>query len=239
MRIIFLNIWHGTIWQDLKQFIQEHSKNTDIFCFLEVDPDVEKKLEKILLDYQPIYSKGIKTEYLNGVVEGRTVFVKKGIKIKNSQKIDLYKNTPIDAGGMLFVELMFRDKTVFLGEVHGKAKPGTKVDTKERLKQSEIIIESFKNKNGLKIIGGDLNLNPDTQSIYMFEKAGYRNLIKEFDIKSTRNEISWTNLSKDPDFVKQYFADYCFVSKDVKVKSFEVPYNEVSDHLPLILDFEL
>ena len=39
-------------------------------------------------------------------------------------------------------------------------------------------------------------------------------------------------------FGKQHFADYVFVSKDVKVKKFEVPYLEISDHLPLILDFE-
>lgn len=108
-----------------------------------------------------------------------------------------------------------------------------------RLRQSEKIINFFNDKKGLKIIGGDFNLNPDTKSVMMFEKAGYRNLIKEFDIKSTRNKLSWKQFKNQPDFVKQYFADYVFVSSDVKVKDFTVPYNEISDHLPLILDFDI
>jgi len=34
-------------------------------------------------------------------------------------------------------------------------------------------------------------------------------------------------------------SDYVFVSLEVKVKKFEVPNIEISDHLPLILDFEM
>ena len=97
----------------------------------------------------------------------------------------------------------------------------------------------MKGKVGLKIIGGDFNLNPDTKSVKIFEEVGYKNLIMDFGIKNTRNEISWKQFQNKPGFVKQYFADYVFVSKDVKVRKFEVPYNEISDHLPQILEFEV
>jgi endonuclease/exonuclease/phosphatase family metal-dependent hydrolase len=74
----------------------------------------------------------------------------------------------------------------------------------------------------------------------MFEEAGYKNLIKEFNIKNTRNNTCWEQFKEDVKISgKQHFADYCFTSHDVKVKSFEVPYNEVSDHLPLILDIDI
>jgi endonuclease/exonuclease/phosphatase family metal-dependent hydrolase len=68
---------------------------------------------------------------------------------------------------------------------------------------------------------------------------GYRNLIKDFGIKSTRGRICWEQYKHKPGFTKQFFADYIFVSKRVGVKGFQVPHIEISDHLPLILDFEI
>ena len=58
----------------------------------------------------------------------------------------------------------------------------------------------MKDKVGPKIIGGDFNLNPDTESIKMFEEAGYKNLIKDFKIENTRNEISWREFKEIKDF---------------------------------------
>lgn len=239
MRIIFFNIWHGSIWKELKEFIKKQSDKTDIFCFLEVNPDLQNELQRILTDFSPIYKKGIKVNYLNGIIEGRAIFVKKELKIEEQGTLSLYRTTPIDAGGLVYVKLKIDKENLLVCAVHGKARPGTKIDTPIRIKQSEKILDFCTKYSCPKIIGGDFNLNPDTKSIKMFEESGYRNLIKESNIKSTRNNVSWSNFSKDPDFVKQYFADYVFVSPEVKVESFEVPYNEVSDHLPLILDFEL
>jgi endonuclease/exonuclease/phosphatase family metal-dependent hydrolase len=112
----------------------------------------------------------------------------------------------------------------------GQPKPGTKLDTKEREEASKRIIDFMKEKSGEKIIGGDFNLLPNTQSILAFENSGYKNLIKEFNIKTTRNNNAWKHYED-----KQLFADYVFVSKNLKIKKFEVIENEISDHLPLIL----
>ena len=70
----------------------------------------------------------------------------------------------------------------------------------------------------------------------MLEASGLRNLITEFNIKNTRNEISW---AKYPGLPKQYFADFIFASQNVRVKKFTVPYNEISDHLPMILEIDV
>ncbi len=231
---MFFNIWHGQIWKGLKGFISDQSSKTDIFCFLEVDPDLQLKLKKVLPDFQTVYYKGIKTAYLNRTLEGRSIFVKKGIDIKESGAFDLFKTSPTDAGGMQYVKLSIKGKEFLIGEIHGKARPGTKLDTPIRLRQSQKIIDFFKDKKGPKIIGGDFNLMPDTKSVRMFESAGYLNLTKEFKIETTRNRLSWEQFNS-----VQYFADYVFVSPDVKVVKFEVPKNEISDHLPQILDFEI
>ena len=69
-------------------------------------------------------------------------------------------------------------------------------------------------------------------------------LILENKIKTTRNFHAWRQAKEMVAdgyrfYGEQKFADYVFVSKDVKVKNFEVPNIEISDHLPLILDFEI
>lgn len=64
-------------------------------------------------------------------------------------------------------------------------------------------------------------------------EENYRNLIKEFNIEKTRSKLS--PYAGKSNFQK--FADYIFVSEDVNVTRFEVPDLEISDHLPMILEF--
>ena len=101
--------------------------------------------------------------------------------------------------------------------------------------QTEGIIEFMAKRKIPRIIGGDLNVLPNTQSVLKFEKAGYRNLIKDFAISTTRNEFSWRKYPNN----RLYYSDYVFVSPDVRVKSFSVPDMEISDHLPMILEVDL
>ncbi len=173
------------------------------------------------------------------MIDCQTIFVKKDVEVLSSGKLVIYRNTPSDTGFASYITFKYEGKTINLLNVHGKAQPGHKNDTPARLKQSEKIINFFSDMKGPKIIGGDFNLEFNTKSVKMFEEAGYKNLIKDFGIKTTRNELSWKQFRNTPGFVQQYYADFCFVSPEVRVKSFEVPYNEISDHLPLILDFSL
>jgi endonuclease/exonuclease/phosphatase family metal-dependent hydrolase len=67
----------------------------------------------------------------------------------------------------------------------------------------------------------------------MFSQNGFRDLIKDYGIKSTRNEFAWVHP------VKLMYSDYVYVGGDIKVKSFDVPYMKISDHLPLIVELEI
>jgi endonuclease/exonuclease/phosphatase family metal-dependent hydrolase len=117
--------------------------------------------------------------------------------------------------------------------LHGLAYPGSKLDTSERLAQSQKIVEFLNNEKGEKILGGDFNLMPDTEGIRMIEAAGMHNLVKEFNIRTTRSELSY---ARYPEAERQYFSDYVFVSSGIRVLSFAVPAISVSDHLPMILE---
>lgn len=235
MRIIFLNSWYGKAGEAFFDFIKAQKSFCDIFCFSEVQPELYSDLERNLLNFKGEYLSDGKRELL-GYIYGQAVFFKKSFVKINSSKLNLFKQVINDMGNLQYLRLQTGTQTLNVANVHGKARPGHKLDTPARIKQSQKIIDFMKNKKGPRIIGGDFNLMPDTNSVKMFEDAGYKNLIKEFDIKETRNKLTWDQFPNDE---KQHFADYLFVSKDVKVKNFQVPKVLISDHLPLILDFDI
>lgn len=107
-----------------------------------------------------------------------------------------------------------------------------KIGNKETLKACKKISQLATEVNYPTIITGDFNLFPDTKSIEVF-KGRFISLIDKYNIQTTRpkhNELS---------HLKRNVVDFIFISKQIKVKSFEVLDADVSDHLPLILDFSL
>jgi len=237
VRIIFLNCYSGQILKPLLDFITEQSLVTDIFCFSEVSVDLQKKFSEVLTNFSTVFEiGGLITD--SGKLSGQSTFAKKGLEILSFKKIIIHKIQTDDVGFLLKTTLNINGKLVSIENIHGTKTPTDKKDFDTRLKQSETIIESFKEDKN-KIIIGDFNLLRNTKSIQMIENAGYRNLIKDFGVKATRNQVAWNRFENEPGYVKQYDSDYCFVLPNVKIKSFEVPYMEISDHLPLILDFEI
>lgn len=230
MKIIFFNINGGrTDSEGIKNFIKENEEDTDIFCFQESTEDVQKIVNKILIDYQPTF---INEDAENPNLYHISTYIKKDHNLIRSENTT---SADPNLGPTLFTKIQCEKAFINLINHHGVPDPGDKTDTEVRETQVKNIINYLRNINGLKVIGGDFNLLPNTKCIQMFKEAGYRNLIKEFNIKTTRNEIAW---NKYPT-TKQYYSDYIFISPEVKVKSFEVPYCEFSDHLPLILEIEV
>ena len=123
---------------------------------------------------------------------------------------------------MEFVKLNINNKVINILNVHGLWTGKGKSDSEDRIKQSQNIIDFIKTLEEETVLCGDFNLNPDTESIKMFENFGLKNLIRENNTSSTRTSL----YIKD----ENPFADYTFVSKDVEVKSFEIMPHEVSDH---------
>ncbi len=235
MRIIFLNSWYAKAGQSFYDFISQNSLEADIFCLSEVSPELFSRLKSSLHDFNGFYEKSFFDRNM-GFVYGQATFIKKIFSFKILETIKIFRNVYNDLGFAMPCKVSVGNKSLYIINVHGKARPGHKLDTHARIRQSEKIIDFLLNKNGAKIVGGDFNLMPGTRSVKLFEKSDYKNLIKEFNIKETRNHLTWDQF---PNEEKQHFADYCFVSSEVKVKNFEVPRNEISDHLPLILDFEI
>lgn len=260
MKLISLNTWGGKYFNPLISFIQQHLKDTDIFCFQEIkDTETNIKqlhgyrlnllseIKQILTNFQVFYLPVAKSydDQLNKVnidlTFGSAIFIKNSIKVtsyidhivsEHKGFIELKKDfsnlpTPLQEASF---KLNDKEFTVF--NFHGPPRPGNKLDTPRRLWEIKNTKEIIDQKSGSKILVGDFNLLPETQSIKIIEN-NMRNLIKEFHIERTRSNLS--PYFGKPDFQK--FADYAFVFPEVDVKNFEVPDVQISDHLPMILEF--
>lgn len=259
MKLITLNILGGRIFDPFIEFIKANKNHADFFCFQEVyksdrsvitpgkfHSNILGELANELSDWDYLFSptyhgRDFFAEVDYPLSQGSAVFWRKNLDPKKKGEIFVYKKE--NETGMFekankldppknFQYLIFDN--FLLINLHGFWEPAPKLDTPERFKQTEIILEFVKKYNIPKIIAGDFNLGIDTKALLMFEEAGFRNLVKESKIETTRSslyDIKWRKIDK--------FADYIFVSKDVKVNDFKVMEDEVSDHLPLYLEFEV
>jgi len=230
MKIVFLNVWNAHEREPLFAFIREQIQDTDIFCLQEAYPNTRHLFEDALPGFR------LTSAYKFIVTDedfAQATYVREGLEQGTAEV--LFEREPFRCGLGICTPVRFGEDVLQVINFHGLSKPGAKMDDPDRLRQSRGLIEFMAGKPGPKIIGGDLNLMPDTESVGMFAKNGYRDLIADFKIPTTRNRLVW---DKYPDS-KQYYSDYVFVSPEVKVKEFSVPQNEISDHLPLIVDIQI
>lgn len=250
MKLITLNIWGGQVYTPLIDFISKH-KDTDIFCFQEVLNGASIDITRKTIQNAPnakgdIYSQiqsilPMHNGYFAPVQdqEGLGIFIKKTIKVKNHgdifvfrQKDAMENNDPATIGKNLeYLEFEVNGKQITIVNFHGLWIRKGKEDSGDRIAQSEKIKVFLDSKPGAKILVGDFNLNPDTKSLTILE-SNMKNLVKEYKVASTRS-------SKFYDWYKfgDTFADYILVSNDVEVLDFKVLQDQVSDHLPLYLEF--
>jgi len=224
MKLIFLNAWNGKIKGPISDYISERAPTTDIFCFQEAPDEMITICEPLLADFEPYQVRKFISEYEDF---SQLTYVRKNIKVDHSGSVMAREK---NCGLGLFVQFELEGKQWFVCNVHGIAHPGDKLDNPARIAQSKSLISQFTGKQRV-IIGGDFNLYPETESVGIFKKHGYRDLIEECDIKNTRNRLVWEMYPEN----KQYFSDYVFMTPAVRLEHFGVVENEISDHLPLEL----
>ncbi len=228
MKFVFLNVWGEEMRDELVPYIENQAIDTDVFCFQEATDNMKLSCANALADYQEI--SGYK--YISDVDRFPvSIFVKSGIEIITSGTLFADDMT---VGIALYAELKDGDNHAFVCNVFGRSRPAEKLDNPDRLRFSQQLIEFFKDKGAPVIIGGDFNLGLPTESVGMFTKHNYRNLITEFNIETTRNHLVW---DRYPDN-KMLFSDYVFLNNQAQLDNFTVENNEVSDHLPMILQIK-
>lgn len=262
MKIISLNIFRGHEFAALMNFCKEQAASTDVFCLQEIlsNPKEDmsslpyegranflEELRRTLPEFAGIFAPmeedfDMTTKYEGQLLMGNAILYKKELEVTEKGSFFIYnefnsykKNLDYETLGhnAVYIEL----DGVTIVTLHGNSQPGNKRDTPKRLAQSQKVIDFLVVRAGEKIVMGDFNLLPDTESVRIWERAGYRNLVIEYDVKSTRGS---NHRKLSPQYAKtpegyQEFADYTFTTAGVKVQSFEVPDLPLSDHLPMIL----
>ena len=229
-------------------FLEAH-QDVDVFCFQEVFDEkgrdmtalFEAAAEGTLSDLHARLSHampghvGIFLPVWNDSY-GIATFVRREIGIAASGSISLYENPNFpeiendDADhprSALRVDLIGERGGLKVVNVHGHWVPSNKSDTPARLEQSRRLITAVGENPQRTVLCGDFNLRPDTESVRMIESAGFRNLVAESGVTSTR-----TGLYKK----EERFADYAFVTPDLEVEHFQILPDEVSDHAPLLVE---
>ena len=252
MKIISLNIWDARVFEPLMNFFN-NNQDVDIFCLQEVFnsnqegvfrgdkrlngfSEIAKRLPNHtgyftvteVLDELP--PQGIEAPY------GLAIFVKKDIEVLSHHhdlifqpEYYVHEDAKTHKRFIQSICVLKNGAPISISNVHGLWNGQGKTDTQDRIKQSNKI----KNHVGIfehpVVLVGDFNLLPDTKSLAII-KENMRDLIAEYKITSTRSALYTKH--KEP----VLFADYAFTSPEIEIKHFEVLQDEVSDHLPLLLE---
>ncbi|MCF7815993.1 MAG: endonuclease/exonuclease/phosphatase family protein [Candidatus Pacebacteria bacterium] len=255
MKIITLNTWGGRAGkEELLSFLRKNADDTDIFCLQEIWSAPYEHLEGanaggVEIKHQDIMVYGMQ-EIHNALPNfsyyfhphnqdnyGLMMLIRGDMDVSDAGDIFVHKYSGFvpegDVGhharNVQYVSLRHEGSKLTVMNFHGLWNGKGKIDSEDRINQSQKIIDFIRTFDGKVILCGDFNLLLDTQSIKMFEDAGLRNLIREYKITSTRSSL----YSKS-----EKFADYIFVSNSVEVRDFQVINTEVSDHLPLSIEIK-
>lgn len=254
MKLILLNIWGGKQKQQLLDFIKQHSLDADIFCFQEVYngtnmdivgtqggvPDIHQQIKNMLPGFRDVHNEVYEFFFDRKFTTpfGLSIFVNQKIEIVDSGVTDFFSQAEegLKEGvnvwnrWLQYAKIRNDGKEYLICNLHGLHSGGGKKDIPARIFQSEKVLEFIESNKTRAVLAGDLNLDMDTESIKILEKK-LKNLIKEYGIKTTRSDLY-------PRKAEMPLADYCFVTPDININSFEIPISDISDHLPLILEFE-
>lgn len=231
-----------------EQFVKNNAQKIDIFCFQEVLHNYQGNYNNVFTVENTNFNlfNDLSTKLSNHIgyfcpvfegIYGIATFIKKDFEITDQGSIVIYENTNFpDAQNenadhtrkILWIKIKRDSKEYLIINVHGHWVPDDKSDNEARINQSQTILNLISGQKIPIILCGDFNLRPDTKSVEIIERK-LVNLIKKYKVQSTR-----TSLYTKP----EKFADYIFVSPDIKVKNFKTLPDEVSDHKPLFLDFE-
>jgi endonuclease/exonuclease/phosphatase family metal-dependent hydrolase len=266
MKLITLNTWEGRVSPNLLEFLKQRSAETDIFCLQEITStqtdhkthnDVRtnllKEITELLSGYGFLYE--AVTEGLDETAVpidydlkfGQLILYKKDLftQVSYTSKFVLGEKNEIKVlpdglcwpviAQKLKLQLSSNLQEFVVVNIHGAAQPGHKLDTPDRIAQSKNTLDFISDDLPQTILAGDFNLLPDTQSIKLMEEHGFKDLVRDFNIKTTRSSL--TKYYGTPK--QQNYADYIFTGAEIIVKNFQSLPDEVSDHLPLMLEFEL
>jgi endonuclease/exonuclease/phosphatase family metal-dependent hydrolase len=110
------------------------------------------------------------------------------------------------------------------------------VETAERTKEADKLIDFISDNNQKFIVTGDFNSLPDSSTIKKMEKI-FKSAGPDHSNKTwTTKPFNYENFRVDG---LEYRLDYIFVTADIKVLSSDIIKTDFSDHLPILAEVEI
>lgn len=259
LRIVSLNTWGGTALEPLLQFVRQQADSTDLFCLQEILnartdvpldcrfrtnlyaeltsllPEFQGQFDELVTWDQPVLS----TDETVEVPFGLATFARRSLPIiERACEFVVHHDDTLDAVPGLYrttrrlqlTSLRCESGVLQVANFHGMSRPGSKLDSEERIEQSRAIRRVMDPHSGPSVVMGDFNLLPETESVRILE-YGRRNLITQFQIATTRSRLNPYYGTPQ----EQPHANYAFATPDLQIEAFSVPDLEVSDHLPMLM----
>ena len=244
MKIIQLNIWGGKLGLQIIDFLNQ--EKPDFVCMQEVNDLKGRSGYKFFATLddikegtgfaQAFMSASYASRYMERELEyGNAVLSKfPATSVKKIFTRGEYKRSfdvTKDDGNIRNLQLVTVEidgRPLNILNHHGHHVRDSKAGNDETLRQMKLIADVLEGLEGPVIMCGDFNLEPDSKSLAVINNK-LTNLSIKHGLKDTYNQFgSVSNV-----------CDYIFVNDLVKVRRFGMSKALVSDHNPLILEFDL
>lgn len=256
MKIIQLNAWLGRLSGPLARFIAE--EQPDIICLQEVFQNKYPDKHLVLSDQFGFYEElkqasGLKYDFfapnwgfkLAGTVldEGNAIISRFPISQEvaehtHGEYYTLDENTAYRKNTRVYqtcqLELPDGNKLSLLnyqGYLDGPHDTGTEMTVQTMRK----IYDAAEKLPSPKMLAGDFNAWPESPPIKLMNDLGLENLTVSHKLSRTLSEA---HRAPESDRARAV-CDYIFTTPEIKVKSFKASEKIVSDHLALILEFDI
>lgn len=266
MRLISLNAWGGRLWPALAAWLP--TSGADILCLQEVTraplpcpPELEYRhgdhrliqradlfaeVSALLPDHQGQFVAAMRGTLFDGTNEwpsehGNALWLRRGLTVTAQLQEFVHGAFRPDGWGappvprpLHVARLDLPDMgALVVAHLHGLRDPAGKHDTPARAAQADRLLAALarvRQPTDPTILCGDLNLEPASATFARLAAAGLHDLVTARGFADSR-----TSFYAKPGRM----ADYLLVSPEVRVRSFDLPASpEVSDHRPMILDFD-
>jgi hypothetical protein len=256
---VSLNVWGGVVLDPLLAFVREQAPRTDLFCFQEALDAPEliplecrfhitlyRVLTELLPEFAGAFVPVVAWDQPRDdgppirVPYGLATFARRSLPILRRRNVHIidHQDTLDAVPGLHPVtrwlqvsEIRVASGSLMVGNFHGMARPGTKLDSPERIEQSRGVRRVLDAHAGPILLTGDFNLLPETESVRILGE-GRHNLVLERGIPTTRSRLN--TFYGTPQ--EQPHANYAIVSPDIRVLDFQVPDLAISDHLPMLME---
>lgn len=246
MRIIQLNIWHGKLGELVIDFLNK--QKPDIVCMQEVNDippgpiygmfvplhEIQQRTGLKYASFAPAFSYSFmnRTSLFGNAIlskfpleKQKTVFIHGEYKDNFDMNEDDYniRNLQICQAATSSGRLTIVNHHGF----HDKDPNGNE-QTVDALKKVAKIVGDLE---GPLVFCSDLNVAPGSRAMKSLNNLGLINLAVENNISTTLSQVHFLD--------KPIPCDYIFTSKNIRINSFRAAGEIVSDHKPLILEFNL